>query len=103
MKSSIKKLLQKGAEVKMIKFEDKEGVDIETYNQETWNFENKSIKAWYRKIEVRQTNAIKFEGGSWLYFWLASESEWVNEEEKIFRVWDLCEGIKRNILTYKIK
>jgi len=35
MKSSIKKLLQKGAEVKMIKFEDKEGVDIETYNQET--------------------------------------------------------------------
>lgn len=92
MKSDIKKLLQEGVAVEVLSYQWNEGQDsIHKY---------KNIS---RKIEKRQTNAIRFEGGSRLYFWPASESEWVDKENKIFRVWSVNQiGNKVGILTYKI-
>lgn len=101
MKSSIKKLLQVGTSLTMLRHEDVEGTDIEFYNKDTGTFSNKRI--WLaRKIDIRQTNAIKFKWGSWLYFWPAGQSEWIKDWET-FRVWDIdIEGNKCCILTYKI-
>jgi len=101
MKASIKRLLNKGTALTMIRYEKTEGVDYEVYNPETktfWN--NKMLKE--RKIDIVQTNAIRFEWGSWLYFWPAPQSEWI-EEWKSFKVWDIYKGEKQNILTYNIK
>lgn len=50
-----------------------------------------------RKIDKVQSNAIRFEGGSWLYFPLASQSQ---EIENGFIVWEIYEGVAINQLQY---
>lgn len=91
MKASIKNLLKVGTSVTILSFENREGI-----------YEIHKSQDIARLIAVRQTNAIKFEWGSWLYFWPASQSEWIDEANKIFRVWDIDNWEKRAILTYKI-
>ena len=60
--------------------------------------ESKNKLIWIqRKIDKVQSNAIRFEGGSWLYFPLASESQ---EIENGFIVWDTYEGVAINQLQY---
>lgn len=53
-----------------------------------------------RKIIKMQSNAMKFEGGSWLYFPKASEI--VSEGEKSFSVLTEVENKIYKTLTYKL-
>lgn len=93
MKASIKRLLTLGTEVEVLQFEYKEGI-----------IEPHKFQRIGRKIDKVQTNSIRFEWGSWLEFWKASESEWVNEEDLIFKCWNTDQqGNKNVILTYRIK
>mgnify|MGYP006910659420 CR=1 FL=1 len=93
MKASIKKLLTLGTELEVLQYEYREG-EVEPHKYQNIG----------RKIDKVQTNSIRFKGGSWLEFGKASESEWVNEEEMIFKCWNTNQEWGKNlILTYKIK
>ena len=53
-----------------------------------------------RTIEIKQTNAIRFEGGSWLYYPTAKEFR-VENGIAIIQEVDR-DGIKKDLLFYKI-
>ena len=57
MKASIKNLLKVGTSVTVLSFQNREGIYEIHKSQDT-----------PRLIAVRQTNAIMFDSGSWLYF-----------------------------------
>ena len=127
MKSSIKKLLQVGIKLRVVSFEttkggryrmeDKAGIlenvaksdtiknfRIISENPEFFEVLYTSSKVpekldCIRAIDTVQTNAIRFGGGSWLYYGPASQSELT---DKGFKVWEIDrDGKICDTITYE--
>lgn len=94
MKASIKRLLQVWATLKLTDY-------IRNWEKKETN------RIWVpRKIIHRQSNAIRFEGGSWLYFNITKAGD-TDHTEKWFEIRDYHERYKEGkepclILKYEI-
>lgn len=127
MKTTIKKLLTVGTKLKVVHFhqektgrysiEDKqEIIENATQNKYVQNFriisENTDTFEFSytstivpekldctRSIDIVQSNAIRFNSGSWLYFGPAAQSE---QTENGFKVWELDrDGKIYSTITYE--
>lgn len=127
MKSSIKKLLSVGVKLHVVSFEreifgryrieDKADIlkNIEKYdtiknfrivseNLEFFEVAYTSNKVpekldCIRAIDIVQTNAIRFDSGSWLYYGPAAQSELT---KKGFKVWEIdCDGKICDVIEYE--
>lgn len=129
MKASIKKRLSVGVKLRVVSFQrkiskrfgldDKEGVlarVAENPGIKNFRIVSENIEAGYfgceydmwdvperiagiRSIDTVQTNAIMFDGGSWLYYGPAAQSELT---EKGFKVWEIDrEGNICDVIEYE--
>lgn len=127
MKASIKKRLAVGVKLRVVSFESKKSGRYLTKSKAeilAKAMENPAIKDFrivsenpdlfevsyiydcvpeklvaVRAIDTVQTNAIRFEGGSWLYYGPAAQSELT---EKGFKVWEMDrEGNICDVIGYE--